>query len=59
MKDFLDDNPSRVRDKDDPDSIDRRWEGNGYSMTTHDLKRLKEKILSSKYYTSSKLLLKK
>ena len=58
MEDFLNDNPSRVRDKDDPDSIDRRWEGNGYSMTLDDLKRLKEKILFSKYYTSSRLLLK-
>ena len=59
MEDFLNDNPSRVRDKDDPDSIDRRWEGNGYNIIVENLKELKEELLSSKCSTSSKLLLKR
>lgn len=59
MEDFLNDNPSRVRDKDDPDSIDRRWEGNGYNIIAENLKELKEELLSSKCLTSSKLLLKR
>ena len=58
MEDFLDDNPSWERDKDDPKSIDRRWNGNGYSVTIEDLKKIKEELLCSKYHTSLKLLLK-
>lgn len=59
MEDFINDDPSWERDKDDPNSKDRPWEGNGYTMTVEELKNLKEEILSSKYYISSKLLLKK
>ena len=59
MEDFINDDTSWERDKDDPNSKDRPWEGNGYTMTVEELKNLKEEILSSKYYTSLKLLLKK
>lgn len=39
-KDFENDNPSFERDKNDSDSINRRWYGNGYDLALETLKSL-------------------
>lgn len=39
-EDFLDDHPDYIRDKDDPESINRRWFGNGYDLGINDLLEL-------------------
>lgn len=59
MEDFINDISSWSRDKNDPESVDRHWKGNGYNLTIKDLKNLKEEILATKCYTSKRMLLKK
>ena len=59
MEDYINDDPSWERDKNDPKSKNRPWTGNGYNLTVEDLLYIKEELLSSKYYTSPRLLLKK
>lgn len=39
-EDFENDNPSYVRDKNDPASINRRWHGNGYDLALEVLNNL-------------------
>lgn len=39
-EDFLKDNPSYNRSKNDPDSINRRWYGNGYDLALEVLNNL-------------------
>jgi hypothetical protein len=59
MEDFINEKPSWSRDKNDAESIERHWKGNGYSLTINELLSIKEELISSRYYTSRKLLLKK
>ena len=40
LEDFIKDNPSFDRDKNDPDSIKRRWYGPGYNLTLDALNNL-------------------
>ena len=40
MEQFLKNNPSFVRDKNDPKSINRRWHGNGYDLGISELENL-------------------
>lgn len=65
-EEFVKDNPSYSRDKDDPRSINRRWHGNGYdlNMDTLDtlqlenLKQLLDWTKTSYLHTSEELLAK-
>jgi hypothetical protein len=59
IEDFINGEASWSRDKDDPRSKNRIWKGNGYSLTINELLNIKEELISSRYYTSRKLLLKK
>ena len=63
-EDFLNDNPSYERDKDDPKSINRRWYGNGYDLTLaaldglalEELKKLLEFSSENYVHTSEEML---
>lgn len=56
LEDFMNDNPDFERDKDDPESINRPWYGNGYNLTLEELKELKKQLININYYTTKDIL---
>lgn len=58
VENFLEDKPTGSRSKDAPDSIKRRWYGNGFNLTLDELKTLREELIGRQLHTAKELMLK-
>ncbi len=58
MEKFIEDKPYYTRDKYTEKSKNKKWHGEGYTLTIEDLIELKEELNNSKLHTTSELLLK-
>ncbi|MCI6349471.1 MAG: hypothetical protein MR779_00945 [Tenericutes bacterium] len=59
LEDYENDDPAKFRNEKDKESRNKDWNGNGFCLSTDDLKQIKEFLLYERYSTTAKLLMKR